>query len=124
MEWFRAGGWGMFVILAIGAASIGYGIKALQKPSAERLATLRALPALVFTSALFSFGTNLWAVNQHLSNEAFIKARGIASGDLPFVALIGVTEAAQALTLGGLLALIVATLRVFAERSCSKQAES
>ncbi len=122
-EWFMAGGWGMFTILLIGAGAVGYGIKAIQQPTEKRLAVLRALPALVVLDALFAFGTNMWAVNVHLSNDAFIKERGIAAGEQAFVAAMGMTEAAQALTLGGLMALLVATLRVVAEaRLASKNA--
>jgi hypothetical protein len=54
-------------------------------------------------------------VNVHLSDEAFLKAQNIARSELPYVAVLGVTEAAQALTLGGLLATIVVGLRLFAE---------
>jgi hypothetical protein len=124
MEWFRAGGWGMFVILAIGAAAIGYGVGAVRRPTGERIAALRGLIGMILTSALFAFGTNMWAVNRHLSDEAFVKARAITAADLPFVALMGVTEAAQALTLGGLLALAVAALRVLAERRRGREAQA
>ena len=115
MEWFQAGGWGMFLILIIGAGSIGYGVRALQAPSERRLATLRALPGLLVTAALFTFGTNMWAVNRFLSNDALVKAQGLDEAKLPFVGIIGLTEATQALTLGGLLAFIVFALRVVAE---------
>ena len=45
MEWFKAGGFGMFVIL-LGAGGIGYGIKALLSPSGGRAATLRSFRRL------------------------------------------------------------------------------
>ena len=115
MDWFMAGGFGMFVILAIGVGSIGYGVKAVRDPSAERLGVLRSLPALIVTSALSAFGTNLWAVNRALESDTFAKARGITEGQLPVVGLIGFTEAAQALTLGSFLAMIVVGLRLVAE---------
>src|SRR5262249_7460681 len=107
MEWFRSGGFGMFTVLAIGLGAIGYGAKAVQNPSEGRIAALRALPALILTNALFSFGTGLWAVNRGLSNEAAWKAHGISEPSLPIIGFIGVTEAAQGLTLGALLAMIV-----------------
>jgi hypothetical protein len=115
MDWFMAGGFGMFVILAIGVGSIGYGAKAVRDPSAERLGVLRSLPALIVTSALSAFGTNLWAVNRALESSAFAKAHGITEGQLPVVGLIGFTEAAQALTLGGFLAMLVVGLRLVVE---------
>jgi hypothetical protein len=115
MEWFVAGGFGMFVVLAIGVGSIGYGAKAVRDPSAERLGVLRSLPALIVTSALFTLGTNLWAVNRALESDTFKKAHAITEANLPVVGLIGFTEAAQVLTLGGLLAAIVVGLRALAE---------
>jgi hypothetical protein len=115
MDWFMAGGFGMFVVSAIGVVSIGYGANGVRDPSAERLGVLRALPALIVTSALFTLGTNLWAVNRALESDAFMKAHGITEAHLPVVGLIGFTEAAQTLTLGGILAAIVVALRLVAE---------
>ncbi len=108
MDWFKAGGFGMFVILLLGAGGIGYGIKALLNPTKGRAATLRSFPALITSAALFAFGTNLWAVNGYLTREA---EKGITDA-LPVGALIGFTEAAQALTLGGVLALVVVALKM------------
>lgn len=115
MEWFRSGGFGMFVLLAIGAGSIGYGVKALRGPTAERVAALRALPGLLVTAALFSFGVNLWAVNRALDTDTFAKVHNIAHADMPIIGLVGFTEAAQTLTLGCLLAMVVTVLRIVAD---------
>jgi hypothetical protein len=115
MEWFMAGGFGMFTILAMGVGAIGYGAKVVRDPSEGRLAALRALPALILTDALFSFGTGLWAVNRALESDAFQKAHHVTEGQLPVMGLVGFTEAAQTLTLGALLAMIVVGLRVVAE---------
>lgn len=120
MEWFRAGGFGMFVVLIVGAGAIGFGAKAIGKPTAERVAMLRALPALIGTASLFTFGTNLWAVYQHISDEAFLKGRSISMAEAPVVGIIGITEAAQVLTLGGLLAMVVVALRIVAEARSAK----
>lgn len=122
MDWFRAGGGGMFLILALGVGSIVVGLRAAQAPTASRLSALRSLPTLILVSALFSFGSNLWAVNHHLSDDAFLKARGIGAAELPFTALLGVTEAGQALTLGGLMAMLVVALRLVAEVRQSRAA--
>ncbi len=119
-EWFMAGGFGMFMVLAIGTGAIGYGIEAVREPAADRIAALRALPALLITSALFTFGTGLWAVNRALSSDAFLKSQNMTAADAPVVGLIGFTEAAQVLTLGGLLAMVVLALRVVAEARLAK----
>jgi hypothetical protein len=115
MDWFKAGGWGMFPILFIGVAGIVVGMRAAREPTKHRMALLKSLPTLIVVNALFAFGTNLWAVNTHLASDAFLKARDIGSAELPFIAMMGVTEAGQALTLGGLLATIVVALRLVAE---------
>lgn len=120
MEWFQAGGWGMFTVLILGAGGIGFGVKAIGKPTPERLAMLRSLPAMIGMLSLFTFGTNLWAVNVHLNSDAFLKARNISATDAPLIGILGVTEAAQVLTLGGLLAVIVLALRMVAEAKNAK----
>jgi len=110
MEWFQSGGFGMFTILAIGAGAIGFGVKALGKPTAERLAILRGMPGLIVVVSLFTFGTNMWAVNRFLS-----KAASLAPADAAATGILGFTEAAQALTLGGLMAMVVSVVRILAE---------
>lgn len=120
MEWFQAGGWGMFAVLILGAGGIGFGVKAIGKPTAERLAWLRTMPALIGMVSLFTFGTNMWAVNVHLSNDAFLKARNISMAEAPLLGVLGVTEAAQVFTLGGLLAAVVLVLRMIAEAKKAK----
>jgi hypothetical protein len=122
IEWFKAGGFGMIAILLLGAGSVAFGLKTVSEPTARRLAALKSLPSLIGLMALTTFGTNLWAVNVHLSDAAFLKARNFAPADLPFTALIGFTEAAQGLTLGGFLAMLVVALRMVAEGKASKAA--
>jgi len=112
----------MFPILFIGVAAIVVGIQAAREPTVSRITMLRTLPTLIVVSALFAFGTDLWAVNTHLSNDAFLKARDIGAAELPFMALLGVTEAGQALTLGGLMASVVVFLRLLAELKQSRTA--
>jgi len=120
MDWFRSGGFGMFLVLILGAGSIGFGVKALAKPTAERLATLRSLPGLVALSSLFAFGNNMWAVNHGLSDEAFHKARSLTQGDLPLVGILGITESVQVFTLAGALAMVVVVLRMLADAKAAR----
>ena len=123
MDWFKAGGFGMFVILAIGAGAIGVSVKALLNPTAERIATLRSLPTLILTTALFTFGTDLWTVATHLESESFAKTFGVTDAEKPFIGLLGLCEASQALTLGGLMAAAVVVLRMVAEARESRKAK-
>jgi hypothetical protein len=120
MEWFKAGGFGMFPILFLGIAGIVVGVKAARQPTASRLSTLRSLPTLIMVNAFAAFGTNLWAVNTHLSSDAFLKARNIGAAELPFTAMMGVTEAGQAFTLGGMMATLVVILRLLAELKAAR----
>lgn len=120
MNWFMAGGFGMLVLLAIGAGAIGYGVKAVIAPTAERLAALRSLPGLLIAVALFAFGTNMWAVNLHLSSDAFLKSQEVSDAQKPLIGILGITEAAQAITFGALLAAVVLALRLVAEQKHAK----
>jgi hypothetical protein len=116
MDWFKAGGLiPMLSLLVLGGVAIGVGLRAAREPTPRRMAMLRALPSMIVVGALCWFGLGLWSVNVHLTDEAFVKASRIAASELPYVAVLGVTEAAQALTLGGLLATIVVGLRLLAE---------
>jgi hypothetical protein len=111
----------MFMILAIGVGAIGYGTKTVGAPTDERLAVLRALPALIVTTSLFAFGTGLWAINRGLGNEAFLKAHA-ADGQPALLGIVGFTEAGQVFTLAGLLAMLVLALRVVAETKHARRA--
>ena len=122
-EWFMSGGFGMFMVLAIGVAAIGYGFNALREPTTSRMAALRALPALLVTTALFAFGTNMWAVNRALSNAAYLKDELQHGTEAPIIGFLGLTEATQVLTLGGLLAMVVVVLRMVAESRHAKGKE-
>jgi hypothetical protein len=111
IEWFSAGGWGMFPILAAGVFSVVVGVRAAKAPTKRRVALLRTLPGLLIVMGLFTFGTDMWSVNVHLNDPAFVKMIGATDDRLALVALMGVTESAQAITLAGLFATLVAGLR-------------
>lgn len=102
--WFMAGGFGMLLIAALGLATIFVGASALAgSPSEGKLRFLKSAPGLLGAVSALSFGLNLWAVYRVVS----------AGGDAR-VGLIGLFEAAQPLTLGGLLAAIAIVLGLFA----------
>jgi hypothetical protein len=104
MEWFKAGGFGMLLIALFGILSLVFAGRALASPSDGRLRSVRLTPALMIGLALFSFGTNMWAVYRHVS-------KGAEEG----IAMIGVLEAAQPLTFGGLFAALLTGLVIAAE---------
>lgn len=115
MDWFKAGGFGMFPILAVGMFAIGVGVRAAMAPTTKRIALLRSLLSLIVLMSLFTFGTNLWAVNAHLSSPASVEAASTSAGQMAYIGVLGVTESGQAFTLGGLLATIAGVLRAVAE---------
>ena len=121
-EWFRAGGWGMYPIVVAGVVSLVVAVRALRTPTPGRIAALRNLPTVIVTLALMTFGTNLWAVATHLSDDAFVKARGWSGDQIPVIGFVDLGESAQALTLGGLLAFFVVLLRMFAEVKLARAA--
>jgi hypothetical protein len=103
--WFMAGGFGMVLIAALGLATIFVGASAIAgSPTEGRLRFLRAAPGLLGALAALTFGLNLWVVNRVVSEK----------GDLR-IAFIGLFEAAQPLTLGGLLAAVAIVLGLFAQ---------
>lgn len=115
MDWFKAGGFGMFPILAVGMFAIGVGVRAAMAPTSKRIALLRALVSAIVMLSLFTFGMNLWAVNGYLNSPAFAEAAGASAGKMSDVGALGFMEAGQAFTLGGLLAAIASLLRAVAE---------
>ena len=117
------------VALAMGATDVaalrdvGELLAALKEPEAPqglrdalgKVAQLKSATALRGFAALGAFGTNMWAVNVHLSNDAFLKAADISNDQRAFTAMIGFTEASQVLTLGSVLAFVVVVIRMVAE---------
>ena len=105
-DWFAAGGFGMLLVAALGLASIFVGASAIAGAATEgRLRFLRGAPSLLCALAFFSFGLNLWAVYRHVAAHP---------GD-DGTAIAGLFEAAQPITLAGLLAAIAIVLRLLAE---------
>ena len=104
--WFFAGGFGMLLIAALGLAGIFVGASAIAgAPTEGKLRFLRSAPGLLGALAAMAVGMNLWVVNRHVSQ----------AGDDLRVAFVGMFEAAQPITLAGLLAAIAISLRMFAE---------
>jgi hypothetical protein len=85
--------------------SLFVGGRAIGAPTEARLRFLQSAPSLIAATALFGSGTGLWAVYLHVSAQPSEQ-----------VTLIGMLEAAQPLTLGGLLVAGVIALRMVAER--------
>lgn len=106
--WFAAGGFGMMAVAAMGLASLFIGGRAIGTPTEARLRFLRSAPGILAGLAAFAAGTNLWAVYLHVPHD---DARGTA--------LIGMLEAAQPLTLAGMLIAGVLALRLVAEGRAS-----
>ncbi len=97
-EWIRAGGFGMVLVAAAAVVSFAAAVRAIARPTESNLRVLRAAPALMLGLALFGSGLGAWAVVRHMH---------AAPAAEPM--LIGLLEAAQPLTLGGLVTAVLAT---------------
>jgi hypothetical protein len=102
--WFAAGGFGMVAVAVMGMASLFIGGRAVGAPTESRLRFLRGAPGILAGLAAFAAGTNLWAVYLHVPHD-----------DAKGTMLVGMLEAAQPLTLAGMLIAGVLALRLVAE---------
>lgn len=98
MDWIKAGGFGMVLVAIAAAFALAVAVRAVARPTEPNLRMLRATPALMLGLALFASGLDAWAVFRHTH---------AAPAAEPM--LIGLLEAAQPLTLGGLVTAVVAT---------------
>jgi uncharacterized protein YybS (DUF2232 family) len=104
LNWFTAGGFGMLLVSVVGLGMLAAAARAVLAPSEARVNFLRAVPSLLLGLALFASGFNLWTVYLHI--------QGAPS---EAIALIGMLEAAQPLTLAGVLIAAVSVMRMSAE---------
>lgn len=97
-EWIRAGGIGMLLVAVAAIVAFVVAVRAVARPTEPNLRALRATPALMLGLALFGSGLGAWAV---------VRAMHAAPAAEPM--MIGLLEAAQPLTLGGLVTAVLAT---------------
>jgi hypothetical protein len=104
ITWFTAGGFGMVMVAIVGlVATFGAG-RVAAAPTEGALRMLRLAPVLIGALAMLGFGMNLWTVYRH-----------VASAPASAVAIVGVLEAAQPLTLGAGFVVVVVVLGMLAE---------
>ena len=96
MEFLRAGGWGSWLVLLLGAITLYTAARFAWKADARRLSIIRALTAATIFSTLTAMTSGLVKVMSVVSSKPELRA----SGDAPYVALEGLGEIATLPTLG------------------------
>jgi hypothetical protein len=100
MEFIRAGGFSMFVLLALGAVMIPTAIRFASDADPQRLSLLRALNWVVVAASFAGFITGLAATCRHVvADPQMIK-------DPMPVLLIGFAESCTNIILGGAIAVV------------------
>jgi hypothetical protein len=104
IDFFRAGGFNMFVLAAIGAVMLGTAIRFARNADPHRLSILRALTWTVAFSSFTGFIAGLVATCKFVINDP-----DAAKDPLPYL-LAGFSESCSNLILGGAIAVITWTL--------------
>lgn len=108
---FREGGFPMYVILALGVAAIGAGLRAVTAPTEGRLQLVRHLGRAALYATLVGLAAALGAVFHHAPTFASEHQM-----DLREVILQGLGEAMSPAILGFTMLSIVAVFRAVAEK--------
>ena len=94
VQFFREGGWGMWLVLALGAATLVTSILFARDPDERRMALLRGLTVACLFSVLTAVASNLATVmHQVPQNPEF-------SADLTRVTMIGIGESLAPVIMG------------------------
>ena len=104
LDFFRAGGFNMFVLLVLGAVMIATAIRFARNADPHRLSILRALTWALTFASLTGFVAGLVATCKFVINDP-----DAAKEPLPYL-LMGFSESCSNLILGGAIAVITWTL--------------
>ncbi|MBA3465349.1 MAG: hypothetical protein H0T46_35785 [Deltaproteobacteria bacterium] len=100
MEFIRAGGFNMFILLALGLVTIPTAVMFARNASAHRLSILRALSWALLAATLTGFVSGLAATCHYVANDP-----EALKEPLPYL-LVGFAESTANLVLGGGIAAI------------------
>lgn len=104
LDFFRAGGFNMFVLLVLGAVMIATAIRFARNADPHRLSILRALTWALVAATLTGFVGGLIATCRFVVNDP-----DALKEPLPYL-LMGFAESCSNLVLGGAIAVITWTL--------------
>jgi heme exporter protein D len=99
VDFFKAGGFSMFILLAIGAGLVPFAIAFARTATPQRLSIIRALTVALVFATLTGFVSNLAATAKYVAHHDDVK------DPLPIL-LQGFSESCAALLLGGGIATI------------------
>jgi hypothetical protein len=94
VEFMREGGWGMWLVLALGAATLVTAILFAREPDERRMALIRGLTAACSFSILTALASNLATVMHHVPQDPEL------SSALSRVTMIGIGESLAPVILG------------------------
>ncbi|MCA9613514.1 MAG: hypothetical protein H6721_21235 [Sandaracinus sp.] len=96
LEFFRAGGWPMFVVLLFGGLTLAAAIRFARQPRVETVGTVRALSTATVFAALGGLVTDLAAVFHHVPNNP----EWAQSPQVGMIVLVGLAESMAPAMLG------------------------
>lgn len=96
IEFFRAGGWPMFLVLAFGALTFGAAVALARRPKEETVGMVRAMSVATVFAVLSGIAADLAAVFTHVPNHP----EWAESPDMPLIVMIGLGEALAPAILG------------------------
>jgi hypothetical protein len=96
MEFFRAGGFGMWLVLVLGAATLATAIMFARKPDERRMSMIRALSWATLFSISTAVASNLATVFYKVPQMTEV----VESGQLLNVTMIGIGESLTPAILG------------------------
>lgn len=96
LEFFRSGGWSMFVVLFLGVTTLIASLALLRKPAERHIGAIRALSAATVFSILSGVTSDLAAVFTQVPN----REEWAHSPDMPLIVMTGLGESLAPAILG------------------------
>jgi hypothetical protein len=96
IEFFQAGGWSMFLILALGLLTLGAAAMFMRKPEARDVGMIRGFSVATVFAVLCGVATDLATVFTHVPNHP----EWAHSPDMPLIVMTGLGESLTPAILG------------------------
>lgn len=96
IEFFQAGGWSMFLILALGVVTLGAAAAFMRRPEAQDIGMIRGFSVATVFAVLTGIAADLAAVFTHVPNNP----EWAHSPDMPLIVMTGLGESLTPAILG------------------------